>query len=399
MSNADCGSPCSMCMVIVGIWVTNALTMPLHLAHLGSSLAITSSHAGFIIILTPLCVSDDCNNISDGLGTIATHWNKCNDHSHSRIEVSVSFSHRFHRVLVQFTWLYIVVCFSCSQLFTPWLLFPRPCDGSIFLHLRLPYRVSMTSSSTTWGILYWNCFSSGRPMAFSPLISWKSTWPTLHVLVTLLLIYHVIRRRCSSLHKDTLGTTAHWTPYDSMVPLPSPRRCVWRVARTLWFKLFLFTFSRWCFFISCFSVSKYGCSKNGHHPSQGHDLRSSLNPKRQRRWSASMLFWIKLIYTAGVSLSCDMKVKRAGTFIVFCPSEELPIYIHSSKASLIGIYFTDNWPSVSLFLFLVTIKCWCGTIATMFSQVLERDSHDLCRSSLVDAPSRWRGHVHVVRAM
>ena len=38
----------------------------------------------------------------------------------------------------------------------------------------------------------------------------------------------------------------------------------------------------------------------------GHDLRSSVYPKRQRRGSASMLFRIKFIYTAGVSLSCDI---------------------------------------------------------------------------------------------
>ena len=37
-----------------------------------------------------------------------------------------------------------------------------------------------------------------------------------------------------------------------------------------------------------------------------------------------MLFWVKLFYPAGVSLSCVMVVMRAGAFIVFCPSEELP---------------------------------------------------------------------------
>ena len=73
----------------------------------------------------------------------------------------------------------------------------------------------------------------------------------------------------------------------------------------------------------------------------GHDLRSSFYPKRQRRGSPSMLFWVKFIYTAGVSLLCVMVVKR-GT------SEGLSlIYTHSSinaffKASLIGIYFTNN---------------------------------------------------------
>ena len=70
------------------------------------------------------------------------------------------------------------------------------------------------------------------------------------------------------------------------------------------------------------------------------------------------------------------------------------IYIHSSmntffKASLVGIQFTNNRPSVSPFLFPVAVKCWCGTFATMFSQAPRRDSQDLCRFSLVDVPSRW----------
>ena len=40
----------------VGIWVTNALIMPLHLEHLGSSPATTLPHAGLVITLTPLYV-------------------------------------------------------------------------------------------------------------------------------------------------------------------------------------------------------------------------------------------------------------------------------------------------------------------------------------------------------
>ena len=55
-------------------------------------------------------------------------------------------------------------------------------------------------------------------------------------------------------------------------------------------------------------------------------------------------------------------------------------------------------PSVG-FPFSHVIKCWCGTIATSFSQVAQRDSHDLGRFSLLDVPYRWRRQLHVVRAI
>ena len=50
-------------------------------------------------------------------------------------------------------------------------------------------------------------------MVLSTPSPWTSTWPKSHSLVTLLLIYSVTRRRCSSLHDDTLGTTVHKNPY------------------------------------------------------------------------------------------------------------------------------------------------------------------------------------------
>ena len=56
-SCSDYDLPCSMCMVIVGIWVTNALIMLLPLAFLGSSLATMSPSVGFDTTLTPLNVS------------------------------------------------------------------------------------------------------------------------------------------------------------------------------------------------------------------------------------------------------------------------------------------------------------------------------------------------------
>ena len=55
--NTGYGSPCSTCLAIVEIWVMNVLIMPLHLARVGSSLATTLPHDGFIITLTLLCVS------------------------------------------------------------------------------------------------------------------------------------------------------------------------------------------------------------------------------------------------------------------------------------------------------------------------------------------------------
>ena len=50
---------------------------------------------------------------------------------------------------------------------------------------------------------------------------------------------------------------------------------------------------------------------------------------------------------------------------------------HFFKASSIGIYFTDIVILSVGHPFSHVIKCWCGTIATRFSQVVQRDSHDL----------------------
>ena len=96
-----------------------------------------------------------------------------------------------------------------------------------------------------------------------------------------------------------------------------------------------------------------------------------------------MLFWVKFICLAGVSSSCALVAMCTGALIVFCSSEESPpTSIYSStntffKVSLIGIQFTYNRPSETFFLFPEVLKCWCGTIATMFSQAPARDSQDL----------------------
>ena len=46
-------------------------------------------------------------------------------------------------------------------------------------------------------------------MVSSTPTSWTLSWPWSHFLVILLLIYSVTRRKCSSLHVDTLGTAVH----------------------------------------------------------------------------------------------------------------------------------------------------------------------------------------------
>ena len=48
------------------------------------------------------------------------------------------------------------------------------------------------------------------------------------------------------------------------------------------------------------------------------------------------------------------------------------------KVSSIGIYLKSNLILSVAFPFSNVLKCWCGTIATLFSQAAQRDSHDLC---------------------
>ena len=103
--------------------------------------------------------------------------------------------------VVHLTCLLVVLCFLALSLFPFRFLFPRTSDA--FLHPHLPYRVSTTTSSTTCGILCETCFSSSKLMVFSPPISWNSTWPRSHCLVTLLLIYSVTRKARMILHSPT----------------------------------------------------------------------------------------------------------------------------------------------------------------------------------------------------
>ena len=68
-----------------------------------------------------------------------------------------------------------------------------------------------------------------------------------------------------------------------------------------------------------------------------------------------------------------------GTSIAFCSSDESPpTYNHSSKHAFFKVSPLEVGLSQTLFLFSGVQKCWCGTIATMFSQAPGRDSQDLC---------------------
>ena len=73
-----------------------------------------------------------------------------------------------------------------------------------------------------------------------------------------------------------------------------------------------------CIFV-CFRVLTIG-HKGGTLCSSGQGTTSGLPfyPKRLRRRSASLSFWVKFIYTAGVSLLCDMVGMCTGTSFAFC---------------------------------------------------------------------------------
>ena len=181
---------------------------------------------------------NECADHAAALGTfglISSHniatvrsWNDCStfeqmQHHFLKIEVSVGFSHRVHRVLVQFTSIEVVCC-SCSQVFPSVFLCPQ----------RVMDRLSSSASTVP------SIDDHFEHNILSPPISSKSTWPRSHSLVTLLLIYYVTRKRYLHLHDDALGTTTHGVSFDSVAPLPPSRRCVWRVAATLWFTFIYF---------------------------------------------------------------------------------------------------------------------------------------------------------------
>ena len=116
--NTAYGLPCNMCMVIVGIWVTTVLTMPLHLAHSDSLLVTTLPLVGFIITLMLL-------RVLMAVTTSARSRNDCNTFEEMQrhflnIGVSVVFIIGFTVPFVHFAWL-MVVCVFCST-FPIWVL-------------------------------------------------------------------------------------------------------------------------------------------------------------------------------------------------------------------------------------------------------------------------------------
>ena len=94
--------------------------MPLHLAHLGSSPAITSPHAGLVITLTPDVCFDGCNNISEileRLQHIRTNAKTSHQDSGSALVFLIGSTVSFCTSRE-----FLVMCFSCSQVFLSGLL-------------------------------------------------------------------------------------------------------------------------------------------------------------------------------------------------------------------------------------------------------------------------------------
>ena len=123
---------------MVVIWVTNALTMLLPLALLGSSLAITSPLAGFVITLTLLfglmAVTTSARSLNDG-NTFEQRL-RCL----IRTGFSIGSRHRVHCVLECFICVH-VMCSLCSQVFV-WVIAFATSDGPTpFIHVyRIEYR-------------------------------------------------------------------------------------------------------------------------------------------------------------------------------------------------------------------------------------------------------------------
>ena len=371
---------------------------------------------------------------------------------------------------------------------------------TVSLHPRLPHRVSTITPSTICGILYWNCFSSSMWMVLSTPISLTSTWPKSHYLVTLFLTYCVTRRRCSSLHDDTLGTTVHtilfleWHhchPRDidirndfkveahilavwfrALMRYPNTRlpstgilislddanlTCIvtianaydfattsvppWRVfqvwCRThLWVStrdpwwmwnctcseersVFLFTDSyRW--FSSCtrsrptlvvlsararpqvFLFTRRGSVGEALHCCFGWNSSTLLEFHRLATWWACaqgflwfsvhqvrrlsfllelvlLIFWCLIWSTVLASTGLDQKDLDSAVSFWTGVTDEHPLFQRKrfSRPLRLGIYFTNILILSVGFPFSRVRKCWCGIIATRFSQVAQRDCHDL----------------------
>ena len=152
--------PCNMCIVKVEICGTNALTTLLPLAQLGSSRAIISAQAGFIVTMTLLYVSmgatasvkllNDCSTFEQtprhytktGFSIGSLHRDPCVQCAFFRVLVS-----RFSLVLSSF----VLLSLDHYSLNKRW---------TVSLHPRLLHRISTITPSTICGILHCNCSSS-----------------------------------------------------------------------------------------------------------------------------------------------------------------------------------------------------------------------------------------------
>ena len=153
--NTGYGSPCNMCLVTVEIWETNVLIMPLHLAHLDSSLAIMSPRVGLVTNLTPLYV----------LMAVTTSAKLLNDYNSSepilrrdtRTEFSIGISHRVLWAVghltscIAFCFVLFVYCGSEVSAFSALLLANKWWIGN--RHPCLPNQVSTITLGTICGIL------------------------------------------------------------------------------------------------------------------------------------------------------------------------------------------------------------------------------------------------------
>ena len=106
----------------------NVLTMPLHLARLGSSQVTTLPHDGLIKTLTQICVSVN-------VAASVTFWSDYKPFGQMQfpflmMEVSVVFSHRDRRAFAHFLWLSLLVPLA-PRLFLRFFA-PLSCGGPTF---------------------------------------------------------------------------------------------------------------------------------------------------------------------------------------------------------------------------------------------------------------------------
>ena len=150
---------------------------------------------------------DGCHSITDILERLQDTV------SLSQYRIKHCVHHRVHRTFCAFHVTYGRLCLLLSA-FSLWVLASSNKWWTDFLHPRLPYRVSTTTSSTTCGILCWNCFyfrlpSRGNRLGHDRAVLSLCSWFTL-----------IQRRRvwvCMMLHRALLSMEFLYV----VAPLPS----------------------------------------------------------------------------------------------------------------------------------------------------------------------------------